>query len=439
MTTSPISPVNTLMGLVPGQAGQTTGQPGTPGSTADAFLALVQGLLGDATGQPAAEPGTDPVVTDGAPEQPALPPAPADTDAVDTDVATPLPDLAAAATAVIPVFAPQSIQIQQPAEGSGPAPAAPEASTSIAAVTSVASVAAATTAVAAPVAGAVAAPVAAAVAAEAPAAVKAPVAENRTTALPADAPAPTTGTGTKVELPEVAAPAVDPAPATTDQAPERAATPASAPASAPVATPAAAPAATPPQVAPISAVAPVATTASVAPATTDTQQVTQQVFPEVVRVVNNPNGPQRVTIKLNPEALGEVRVVLTSRKGGLEVSLAAGAEARHALSQGAPELQRLLDMVGRGDARIMVRDLAGTSVTQPVTSSSGSGLPNDLAGGAGNGTGRPGGEAATGQQSRNHSPAGSTSSATDGGQGTTNPSVPTESVARGQQGLDVTM
>lgn len=427
MTTSPVTNLNAC--LIPGQADQATGQPGAQGSTADAFLALVQGLLDDASGQPALDPTAVAAGTvEGSAGLVEGLPATEDAEAAPVvDATATLPDPNAVA---MPVFVPQTIQIQPPTPTAAQ-PMAPEASAPVDAVTSVAAVA---TAASAPVATAQAAE-----AAVLPAAPKGalPTDDVRTTALPADGPAPTSGTAAaaKVELPDVAVQATEQRPATTGPTTETAAQQAPA---APTQAPAPAQA---PTVAPVSGAAPIATTAPVASAPSDTQQVTQQVFPEVVRVVNNPNGPQRLTIKLNPEALGEVRVVLTSRQGGLEVSLAAGSDARTALTEGAPELQRLLDLVGRGDARIVVRELngtlPGTTVSQPNTASTGSGVPNDLAGGAGTGTGRPGGEATSGHQHRNH-PAGS-SNATDGTPGATNPSRPIDSVTRGAHSLDVTM
>lgn len=386
MTTTPIA--GPIPGLIPGQAGpsagQSAGQSGTPGSTGDAFLALVQGLLDDASAQPPADlPATATCVPEGpghsATEDPDLA-APA----VDVPV-TPLPDLAAM---VVPVFVPAPVQ---------PTPQV-QADATIAE----------TPANTAP-AGAIA-PVAAAPTTD----------KAATTGSSVAAPAPDTSPAPGVELPDVAVQRVDSRPATSDQA--------------------AAPTSTP-SVAPVSGVAPVATANTVAPTPSDTHRVSQQVFPEVVRVATNPDGPQRVTLKLNPEALGEVRVVLTSRRGGLEVSLAAGSDARAALTEGAPELQRLLEAVGRGDSRIVVRDLfgamAGTTVSQPAATPSSTGVPTDLAGGAGTGTGRPGGDATSEQQSRNHTTG--SNGATDGTQGTTNPSRPIESDTRAHSGLDVSM
>ena len=178
--------------------------------------------------------------------------------------------------------------------------------------------------------------------------------------------------------------------------------------------------------------------------------VARQVFPEVVRLTTSVDGPQRVTIRLNPESLGEVRVVLTQRNGGLEVSLSGGPEARRSLVEGTPELQRLLDAVGRGDSRIVVRDATGLPVastgptpgpsagTPNQTGQPGSGTPwsADLAGGAGTGAGRSGSEAAPDQ---GRDPRTGSSNATDGIPDATSPSRPTETVTGARPGLDVTM
>ena len=89
-------------------------------------------------------------------------------------------------------------------------------------------------------------------------------------------------------------------------------------------------------------------------------QVAGQVFPEVVRLVTRGDGTQRMTLRLSPEDLGEVRIVLTVRHGSVDVSLAAGAEAQDALRHGSAELRRLLENVGATSAQIVVRDLPGS-------------------------------------------------------------------------------
>jgi flagellar hook-length control protein FliK len=83
------------------------------------------------------------------------------------------------------------------------------------------------------------------------------------------------------------------------------------------------------------------------------------VVPEVVRMFTAGNGLHRVTIRLTPESLGEVRVSLSVRDGAVQVRLAASEHAQRALLEGAPELRRLLEAVGATDVKVAVRDLSG--------------------------------------------------------------------------------
>ncbi|HEX2174454.1 MAG TPA: flagellar hook-length control protein FliK [Nocardioidaceae bacterium] len=82
-----------------------------------------------------------------------------------------------------------------------------------------------------------------------------------------------------------------------------------------------------------------------------------QVFPEVARLVTRGDGTQRLTLRLSPENLGEVRIVVTVRDGAVDVSLAAGGQAQEALLHGSPELRRLLESMGAASTQIAVRDL----------------------------------------------------------------------------------
>jgi flagellar hook-length control protein FliK len=88
--------------------------------------------------------------------------------------------------------------------------------------------------------------------------------------------------------------------------------------------------------------------------------VTGQVFGEVSRLVSRGDGTRRITIKLSPEALGDVRVVLTVRQGEVHVRMAGSELAQRALQQGAPELHRLLEAVGAGSSQIVVGDHSST-------------------------------------------------------------------------------
>jgi hypothetical protein len=107
--------------------------------------------------------------------------------------------------------------------------------------------------------------------------------------------------------------------------------------------------------------------------------VTGQVFPEVTSLVNRGDGTHRITMTLQPEALGEVRVVMTVRDGAVHVRLTAGHEAHLALLDGSSELTRLLERVGAVDTRIVVRDLGATAAPTP-------GIGTGLGAGAGSGT-----------------------------------------------------
>ncbi|MEI5675464.1 MULTISPECIES: flagellar hook-length control protein FliK [unclassified Nocardioides] len=88
-----------------------------------------------------------------------------------------------------------------------------------------------------------------------------------------------------------------------------------------------------------------------------------QVFPEVVRLSQSGPGTHRVTLRLDPGTLGEVRVTLTVRDGEVQVRLAAQHDAREVLAQAAPDLRRLLEQSGSVDARVAVADLTTGTTT----------------------------------------------------------------------------
>lgn len=91
--------------------------------------------------------------------------------------------------------------------------------------------------------------------------------------------------------------------------------------------------------------------------------VSTQVLPELARLVSQGDGTHRITLHLQPAALGDVRVVLTVRAGQVHVSLAAGDAARATLLREAPELHRMLDRLGAGQTQIIVRDLSGVQAS----------------------------------------------------------------------------
>jgi flagellar hook-length control protein FliK len=101
--------------------------------------------------------------------------------------------------------------------------------------------------------------------------------------------------------------------------------------------------------------------------------VPEQVFASLGRLVTRGDGTHRLTIKLQPEALGEVRVVLTVRDGDVTVRLAGSDTAHRALLQGAGDLQRLLESVGARSAQVVVGDPTGGQPGQQPAHGSGAG------------------------------------------------------------------
>jgi flagellar hook-length control protein FliK len=144
-------------------------------------------------------------------------------------------------------------------------------------------------------------------------------------------------------------------------------------------------------------------TTSPGPAAPTSAPVSQQVFERIERLATSGDGTHRVTLRLDPGTLGEVRVRLTMREGQVRVHLTAGDEARTALAQAAPDLQRLLQ-AARGDGEVRVDVIAFDRSSQPggqQTSHSQHDQPHDLPGtpmgsqGSGSGTGQQGAPAGT--------------------------------------------
>jgi flagellar hook-length control protein FliK len=156
----------------------------------------------------------------------------------------------------------------------------------------------------------------------------------------------------------------------------------------------------------------------------------------VTRLVAAGNGTHRIRLQLEPEALGEVRVVLTVRNGEVHVQLSAGDDAQRALLEGAPELRRLLELTGASDTKIVVRDLSSGSA-------SGTGTTPAPTGQAGDGSGRAGsGDVGQGGDRSQHQHAGTRGGST-AREGTNDGAVPPRLVqpATGTRsaGVDVTM
>lgn len=91
--------------------------------------------------------------------------------------------------------------------------------------------------------------------------------------------------------------------------------------------------------------------------------ITDQVFGQVTRLVSRGDGTHRLTLRLHPADLGEVKVVLTVKDGAVDVTLSAGAAARDALREGSPQLRALLELAGASTGQVTVRDLATGAVT----------------------------------------------------------------------------
>jgi flagellar hook-length control protein FliK len=94
--------------------------------------------------------------------------------------------------------------------------------------------------------------------------------------------------------------------------------------------------------------------------------VTDQVFGQVTRLVSRGDGTHRLTLRLHPADLGEVKVVLTVKDGAVDVSLSAGPAAREALREGSPQLRALLELTGATTANVVVRDAAGSAAATVV-------------------------------------------------------------------------
>ncbi len=112
-----------------------------------------------------------------------------------------------------------------------------------------------------------------------------------------------------------------------------------------------------------------ATAATATTPSAQLDQVTAQVFPEVTGLVSRGPGTHRITLTLQPEQLGEVRVVMTMRQGSVHVRLAAGHDAQISLAAGSAELTRLLEQAGITETRIVVRELP-SSLAQGATQTS---------------------------------------------------------------------
>lgn len=101
--------------------------------------------------------------------------------------------------------------------------------------------------------------------------------------------------------------------------------------------------------------------------------VLDQVLPVVPRLVTRGDGTQRLTLRLHPEELGEVRLTVTVRNNTVDVTLAAGSTAQEALRDGSPHLRALLDAAGHTTGQVVIRDLPQSSAVSTHVQSGGPG------------------------------------------------------------------
>ncbi len=97
--------------------------------------------------------------------------------------------------------------------------------------------------------------------------------------------------------------------------------------------------------------------------------VAQQVAPSLARMAGRGEGVHRLTLRLHPQDLGEVRVTLTVRNGTVDVTLAAGPAAGHALREGSPHLRALLELAGASAGHVVVKELHGSTTGSAASGS----------------------------------------------------------------------
>jgi flagellar hook-length control protein FliK len=108
-------------------------------------------------------------------------------------------------------------------------------------------------------------------------------------------------------------------------------------------------------------------------ASTTSSRVLDQVLPVVPRLVSRGDGTQRLTLKLHPADLGEVHLTVTVKGGSVDVTLAAGHEAREALREGSSQLRSLLQLAGHPTGELVIRDLPtpASAAAGPVAAQTG--------------------------------------------------------------------
>jgi flagellar hook-length control protein FliK len=92
-----------------------------------------------------------------------------------------------------------------------------------------------------------------------------------------------------------------------------------------------------------------------------------QVTPVLSRMVSAGEGSHRMVLRLHPADLGEVQLTVTVRGGSVDVTMAAGHEARELLAGGSHELRAMLDSIGRTAGQITFKDLPGGAQLQQAS------------------------------------------------------------------------
>ncbi|HET7355637.1 MAG TPA: flagellar hook-length control protein FliK [Nocardioidaceae bacterium] len=210
--------------------------------------------------------------------------------------------------------------------------------------------------------------------------------------------------------------------------------------------------------APVSAAAPSA--GGPAGGTSTAVPVPAQLQPSLVRLVSRGDGTHRMSLRLHPAELGEVRLTVTVKDGAVDVAMAAGPEAQDTLREGSAQLRAMLSGSGHTLGQLVVQNLPGPATppaagsgtaaqggTQPGAGQgspqgSAQGAPQGSAQGSGHGFGQPGQHA--GQHAGQHQPgrewAGATPAATSPGGAPVVPPdrAPGPHAARGPRpGIDV--
>ncbi|HEU5045545.1 MAG TPA: flagellar hook-length control protein FliK, partial [Nocardioidaceae bacterium] len=96
--------------------------------------------------------------------------------------------------------------------------------------------------------------------------------------------------------------------------------------------------------APVSAAAPSA--GGPAGGTSTAVPVPAQLQPSLVRLVSRGDGTHRMSLRLHPAELGEVRLTVTVKDGAVDVAMAAGPEAQDTLREGSAQLRAMLSGSG---------------------------------------------------------------------------------------------